>query len=81
MNGTLPKPSYGVQAAGKVVVEIWVDNYGNVQKAVAGVEAHSVADSPKLTAAQKSAITFIVFISAFEKAINQSNGITRRAAP
>ena len=38
VNGTLPRPSYGVQASGKVVVEIWVDNYGNVQKAVAGAE-------------------------------------------
>ena len=27
VDGTLPKPSYGVQASGKVVVEIWVDNY------------------------------------------------------
>ena len=30
VNGTLPKPTYGVAKAGTVVVEIWVDNYGTV---------------------------------------------------
>ena len=44
VNGTLPRPSYGVQASGKVVVEIWVDQYGNVQKAVAGAEGTTVTD-------------------------------------
>ena len=34
-NGTLPRPSYSVQKEGRVVVDIWVDNYGTVQKAVA----------------------------------------------
>lgn len=56
VNGTLPRPSYGVQASGKVVVEIWVDNYGNVQKAVAGVEGTTVSDKTLWQAARKAAM-------------------------
>lgn len=56
VNGTLPRPSYGVQASGKVVVEIWVDNYGNVQKAVAGVEGTTVSDKTLWQAARKAAL-------------------------
>ena len=56
VNGTLPKPFYGVQASGKVVVEIWVDNYGNVQKAVAGVEGTTVSDKNLWQAARKAAL-------------------------
>ena len=56
INGTLPKPFYGVQASGKVVVEIWVDNYGNVQKAVAGVEGTTVSDKNLWQAARKAAL-------------------------
>ena len=56
VNGTLPKPNYGVQAAGKVVVDIWVDNYGNVQKAVAGAEGTTVSDKVLWQAARKAAL-------------------------
>lgn len=56
VNGTLPKPSYGVQAAGTVVVEIWVDNYGNVQKAVAGAEGTTVTDKTLWQEARKAAL-------------------------
>ena len=56
VNGTLPRPSYAVQAAGKVVVDIWVDNYGNVQKAVAGVEGTTVNDKTLWQAARKAAL-------------------------
>ena len=56
VNGTLPRPSYAVQAEGKVVVEIWVDNYGNVQKAVAGVEGTTATDKSLLQAARKAAL-------------------------
>ena len=56
VNGTLPSPSYSVQAAGKVVVEIWVDNYGNVQKAVAGVEGTTATDKALWQAARKAAL-------------------------
>lgn len=56
VNGTLPRPSYGVQAAGTVVVDIWVDNYGNVQKAVAGAEGTTVTDKTLWQAARKAAL-------------------------
>lgn len=56
VNGTLPCPSYPVQASGIVVVEIWVDNYGNVQKAVAGVEGTTASDKNLWQAARKAAL-------------------------
>lgn len=56
VNGTLPRPSYGVQASGKVVVDIWVDNYGNVQKAIAGAEGTTVTDKTLWQAARKAAL-------------------------
>lgn len=56
VNGTLPKPTYDVQASGKVVVEIWVDAYGNVQKAVSGVEGTTVSDRNLWQAARKAAL-------------------------
>lgn len=56
VNGTLPRPSYNVQASGKVVVDIWVDNYGNVQKAVAGVEGTTATDKNLWQAARKAAL-------------------------
>ena len=56
VNGTLPRPTYGVQASGKVVVEIWVDQYGNVQKAVAGAEGTTVTDKTLWQAARKAAL-------------------------
>ena len=56
VNGTLPRPSYGVNKDGTVVVEIWVDNYGNVQKAVAGAEGTTVTDKTLWQAARKAAL-------------------------
>lgn len=56
VNGTLPRPAYGVQASGKVVVEIWVDQYGTVQKAVAGAEGTTVTDKTLWQAARKAAL-------------------------
>lgn len=54
--GTLPKPAYGVQAAGKVVVDIWVDNYGTVTKAVPGAEGTTVTDKTLWQEARKAAL-------------------------
>lgn len=56
VDGTLPKPIYAVQESGKVVVEIWVDNYGTVQKAVAGAEGTTVTDKTLWQAARKAAL-------------------------
>ena len=56
VNGTLPRPSFGVQAEGTVVVEIWVDNYGQVQKAIAGAEGTNITDKTLWQAARKAAL-------------------------
>ena len=56
LNGTLPRPSYPVQATGTVVVDIWVDNYGTVQKAVAGAEGTTVTNKELWNAARKAAM-------------------------
>lgn len=56
VDGTLPRPSYNVQESGKVVVAIWVDNYGQVQKAVAGMEGTTVTDKTLWQAARKAAL-------------------------
>lgn len=54
--GTLPSPSYNVQQSGTVVVDIWVDNYGAVQKAVAGAEGTTVTDKTLWNEARKAAL-------------------------
>lgn len=56
VNGTLPRPSFGVQAEGIVVVDIWVDNYGQVQKAVAGAQGTNVTNTDLWQAARKAAL-------------------------
>ena len=56
VNGTLPRPSYAVQKDGIVVVEIWVDNYGTVQKAVAGADGTTVTDKTLWQEARKAAL-------------------------
>ena len=56
VNGTLPRPSYGVQASGKVVVKIWVDQYGSVTKAQPGVEGTTATDKSLWQAAYKAAM-------------------------
>lgn len=56
VNGTLPRPAYGVQEEGTVVVDIWVDNYGNVTKAIAGAEGTTVSDKELWSAARIAAL-------------------------
>ena len=55
-NGTLPRPSAPGQQVGKVVVDIWVDNYGTVQKAIAGAEGTTVTDKDLWNEARKAAM-------------------------
>lgn len=55
-NGSLPRPSAPGQQVGKVVVDIWVDNYGIVQKAVAGAEGTTVTDKDLWNEARKAAM-------------------------
>lgn len=54
--GSLPHPSYSVQDEGIVVVDIWVDNYGNVTKAVAGGQGTTVNNASLWAAARAAAM-------------------------
>lgn len=55
--GTLPRPSYAIQESGIVVVTIWVDQYGTVQKAQAGADGTTVTDKTLWTEARKAALS------------------------
>lgn len=55
INGVLP--TFVSDKTGKVVVEIWVDNYGSVQKAVAGAEGTTVTDKELWNKARSSAMS------------------------
>lgn len=52
----LKKPVYTSQESGKVVVKIWVDQYGKVQKAVPGADGTTVTDRALWTAARNAAL-------------------------
>ena len=56
VNGTLPRPTSASKATGIVVVQVWVDNYGNVQKAVAGAEGTTITDKTLWQSARKAAL-------------------------
>ena len=53
---SLPKPEYNYQAEGIVVVEVTVNQNGNVTKATAGVKGSTTLDNNLLRAAQKAAL-------------------------
>jgi TonB family protein len=52
----LPKPEYNFQAEGIVVVEVTVNQNGNVTKATAGVKGSTTLNNNLLKAAQKAAL-------------------------
>lgn len=54
--GNIPRPAYDVQESGVVVVNIWVDNYGNVVKAVPGGDGTTVLDKTLYAAARNAAM-------------------------
>ncbi len=54
--GSIPRPTYSVQESGTVVVSIWVDQYGTVQKAVPGSDGTTVTDKTLWAAARKAAM-------------------------
>ena len=54
MVGSIPKPSYSIQKEGTVVVQIKVDQYGNVTEAIAGVEGTTVTDKALWQAARNA---------------------------
>ncbi len=54
--GSLPKPSYTVQQAGKVVVKIKVDQYGKVLEAVPGASGTTLTDKTIWESVKKAAL-------------------------
>ena len=54
--GTLPKPSYATQTEGVVVVQVKVDQYGNVTEAVPGAEGTTATDKNLWAAARNAAL-------------------------
>ncbi|MCR5570637.1 MAG: hypothetical protein K6F42_00125 [Bacteroidales bacterium] len=56
VKGSLPRPAYNVQLSGIVVVQIWVDPYGNVQRALPGADGTTVTDATLWAAARKAAL-------------------------
>jgi len=71
VDGVLPRPSYNVQESGKVVVTIWVDQYGVVQKAQAGADGTTVTDKNLWAAARKAALGAHFNMSADAPALQQ----------
>jgi hypothetical protein len=54
--GTLPVPSYNIQLEGIVVVQVKVDQYGDVKEAIPGVEGTTVTDKRLWSAARAAAM-------------------------
>ena len=69
--GNIPRPVYNVQESGIVVVDIWVDNYGNVARAVPGGDGTTVLDKTLHAAARKSAMETHFNMSADAPAMQQ----------
>ena len=54
--GSLPKPTYGTQMEGIVVVQVKVDQYGTVTEAIPGAEGTTVTDKTLWAAARTAAL-------------------------
>ena len=54
--GSLPRPSYNAQMEGTIVVQIKVDQYGNVTEAIPGAEGTTVMDKNLWNAARNAAM-------------------------
>lgn len=69
--GVIAKPAYPVQESGKVIVTIWVDNYGNVKKALAGAPGTDVNDAALWNAARDAAMKTHFNVSADAPALQK----------
>ena len=67
----LKKPVYTSQESGKVVVKIWVDQYGKVQKAVPGADGTTVTDRALWNAARNAALETGFTMSASAPALQE----------
>lgn len=54
--GTMPRPSYSAQESGTVVVTVWVNQYGAVEKAHPGADGTTVTDKALWNAARNAAL-------------------------
>lgn len=71
--GVLPKPKYTIQESGTIVVAIWVDQYGKVRKALAGVQGTTISNSKLLQAAREAALKAHFNISAQAPALQEGS--------
>ena len=69
--GNIPRPVYNVQESGIVVVDIVVDNYGNVVRAVPGGDGTTVLDKTLYAAARKAAMETHFNVSADAPAMQE----------
>ena len=71
----LPKPAYNSQEQGRVVVRIWVNKEGKVERAVSGVQGTTITDQTLIKLAQDAALK-AVFNSDPNAADQQTGTIT-----
>lgn len=73
VNGVLPFPEVSDTQTGKVVVEIWVDNYGSVKKAISGVNGTTTSDRKAWEAARRAALSSHFNMSADSPALQKGS--------
>ena len=73
--GSLPRPTYASQTEGTVVVQVKVDQYGNVTEAIPGAEGTTVTDKTLWNAARNAAMKAHFNMDAHAPAV-QSGTIT-----
>lgn len=71
VKGGIKLPVYKEQESGVVVVDIWVDNYGNVVKAVPGGDGTTVMNKALLAAARNAALETHFNVSAEAPAMQE----------
>lgn len=69
--GVLPMPTVAINKEGVVVVSIWVDQYGTVQRAEAGADGTTIVDSKVWAAARSAALGAHFNISADAPALQK----------
>ncbi len=75
LRGTLPEPTYNSEKQGTVIVEIWVDQKGNVVDVKAPAKGSTVTDKALVEAARAAA--FKAKFEADPNAIEKQKGIIR----
>ena len=68
---TLTKPGYNLQESGTVVVKIWVDQYGHVQRAEPGADGTTVTNAKLWAAARKAAMDAVFDMKADAPALQE----------